>query len=100
MDPHPVKVTIRDNKGHIRVLSYSIYTTITGWGGPIKQLRFARLPFPARLPTLFQDVLGFDVSVSAGRNGTTNMARCMLLRLMKTIALIWFAERPFGVVHP
>ena len=30
--PHPVVVTIRDNKDHIRVLLYSYYTTITGWG--------------------------------------------------------------------
>ena len=30
--PHPVIVTIRDNKDYIRVLSYSSYTTITGWG--------------------------------------------------------------------
>ena len=30
--PHPVIVTIMDNKDHIRVLLYSYYTTITGWG--------------------------------------------------------------------
>ena len=30
--PHPVIVTIRDNRDCIRVLSYSYYTTITGWG--------------------------------------------------------------------
>ena len=30
--PHTVIVTIRDNKDYIRVLSYSYYTTITGWG--------------------------------------------------------------------
>ena len=30
--PHPVIVTIRDNKDYIRVLLYSYYTTITGWG--------------------------------------------------------------------
>ena len=30
--PHPVIVTIRDNRDHIRVLLYSYYTTITGWG--------------------------------------------------------------------
>ena len=30
--PHPVIVTIRDNKDHISVLLYSSYTTITGWG--------------------------------------------------------------------
>ena len=30
--PHPVIVTIRDNKDYIRVLLYSSYTTITGWG--------------------------------------------------------------------
>ena len=30
--PHPVIVTIRGNKDYIRVLLYSYYTTITGWG--------------------------------------------------------------------
>ena len=30
--PHPVIVTIRDNRDYIRVLVCSYYTTITGWG--------------------------------------------------------------------
>ena len=30
--PHAVIVTIRDNRDCIRVLLYSYYTTITGWG--------------------------------------------------------------------
>ena len=30
--PHPVIVTRRDNRDCIRVLLYSYYTTITGWG--------------------------------------------------------------------
>ena len=30
--PHPVIVTIMDNKDYIRVLLYSHYTTISGWG--------------------------------------------------------------------
>ena len=30
--PHPVIVSIRDNKDHIRVVLYSYYTTIAGWG--------------------------------------------------------------------
>ena len=30
--PHPVIVIIRDNKGYVRALLYSYYTTITGWG--------------------------------------------------------------------
>ena len=30
--PHPVIVTIRDNRDYIKVLLYSYYTTITGWG--------------------------------------------------------------------
>ena len=34
--PHPVIVTRRDNKGYIRVLFYSYYATITGWGVPPK----------------------------------------------------------------
>ena len=29
--PHPVIVTIRDNRDYIGVLLYSYYTTITGW---------------------------------------------------------------------
>ena len=32
--PHPVIVAIMDNDEYIRVLLYSHYTTITGWGGP------------------------------------------------------------------
>ena len=39
MDPHPVIVTIRDNKDYIRVLLYFYYTTITGCGGPPKVSR-------------------------------------------------------------
>ena len=31
--PHPVIVTIGDTRDHIRVLLYSYYATITGWGG-------------------------------------------------------------------
>ena len=30
--PHPVIVTRRHDKDYIRVLFYSYYTTITGWG--------------------------------------------------------------------
>ena len=30
--PHPVIVTIRDNKDSIKVLLQSYYTTVTGWG--------------------------------------------------------------------
>ena len=30
--PHPVIVTIGDNRDYIKVLSYSYYTTMTGWG--------------------------------------------------------------------
>ena len=29
---HPVIVAIRDNKDYTKVLLYSYYTTITGWG--------------------------------------------------------------------
>ena len=32
MDPHPVIVTIGDNKEYIRVLLYSRCSTIAGWG--------------------------------------------------------------------
>ena len=32
VDPHPLVRTIRDNKDSLRVLSYSYYTAITGWG--------------------------------------------------------------------
>ena len=34
--PHPVIVTIRDNRDHIRVLLYSYHTTIAGWGVLLK----------------------------------------------------------------
>ena len=34
--PHPVIVATRDSKDNIRVLLYSYYTTVTGWGGPPK----------------------------------------------------------------
>ena len=30
--PHPVIATIRDNRDYIKVLLYSYYATITGWG--------------------------------------------------------------------
>ena len=33
---HPVIVAIRDSSDHIRVIFYSYYTTITGWGALIK----------------------------------------------------------------
>ena len=36
--PHSVIVTIRDNKDYIRVLLYSYYTTITGWGVLLRYL--------------------------------------------------------------
>ena len=34
--PHPVIVTVRDNRDYIRVLLYFYYTTITGWGVLLK----------------------------------------------------------------
>ena len=30
--PHPAIVTVEDNKDYIRVLLYSYFTTMTGWG--------------------------------------------------------------------
>ena len=43
--PHPVIVTIMDNKDYSRVLLYSCYTTITGWGGPPKvYVRYTGIP--------------------------------------------------------
>ena len=38
--PHPVIVTIRDNRDYIRVLLYSYYTTITGWGVLLRYATF------------------------------------------------------------
>ena len=35
--PHPVIVAIRDHKDYLRVLLYTYYITITGWGGPPKE---------------------------------------------------------------
>ena len=43
--PHPVIVTIRDNKDYIGVLLYSSSTTITGWGGPPKLVYAPRQPW-------------------------------------------------------
>ena len=47
MAPHPVIVTIRDNKGNIRVLLNSYYSTITGWGVLLKYVLMS--PRKARL---------------------------------------------------
>ena len=39
--PHPVIVTIRDNRDYIRVLLYSYYATLQGRGPPnLNPLRF------------------------------------------------------------
>ena len=42
-------VTIMDNRGYMRVLLYSYYTTITGWGGPPKLLLWFRASFGLRV---------------------------------------------------
>ena len=34
--PHPVIVTTRDKRDYIRVLLYSHYRTITGWGALLR----------------------------------------------------------------
>ena len=52
--PHPVIVTIGDNRDSIRVLLYSYYTTITGWG---VLLRFRAL----ELGAMGMSCLGFSV---------------------------------------
>ena len=39
--PHPVIVTIRDNRDYIRVLLYSYYTTITGWGVLLNHISYS-----------------------------------------------------------
>ena len=41
--PHPVIVTIMDYKDDIGVVSYSYYTTITGWGVLLTNLRLSRI---------------------------------------------------------
>ena len=41
--PHPVIVTIGDHRDYIRVLIYSYYTTITGWGGSSEGMRMLSL---------------------------------------------------------
>ena len=43
--PHPVIVTLRDNTDYIRVLVYSCYTTITGWGSPQKVYQRKQLQY-------------------------------------------------------
>ena len=40
--PHPVVVTIMDNKDYIRVLLYSYHTTLTGWGVLRRYIRLCR----------------------------------------------------------
>ena len=42
--PHPVIVTVRDNGDYIRVLLYSYYTTITGWGVLLRYTGIAGVP--------------------------------------------------------
>ena len=54
--PHPVIVTIRDNKDYIRVLLSAYCTTITGWGVLLKCL-FPLPPFPAERGTLVDPFL-------------------------------------------
>ena len=39
--PHPVIVTTRENRDHIRVLLYSYYTTITGRGVLLRDTCYA-----------------------------------------------------------
>ena len=56
--PHPVVVTTRDSKDYFRVLLYSYYPTITGWGvllihtfstsGWLHDARFPSLSGPGR----------------------------------------------------
>ena len=44
--PHPVIVTIRDNRDYIKVLPCSYYTTVTGWGVLLKPIAsFSFAPF-------------------------------------------------------
>ena len=43
--PHPVLVTRRDNKDHMRILLYCHYTTISGWGVPPKVYRLSSKVF-------------------------------------------------------
>ena len=38
--PHPVIVTIGDNRDHVRVLLYSYDTTITEWGVLLRDICF------------------------------------------------------------
>ena len=44
VNPQPVVVTIRDNKDYIRVLLYSYYSTITGWGVFISYMSYDYIP--------------------------------------------------------
>ena len=51
--PHAVIVTMRDNRDYIRVLLYSYYTTITGWGVLLRHAHYLKSEKhpPARPPT-------------------------------------------------
>ena len=53
--PHPVIVTIRDNRDYIRVLLYSYYTTMTGWGVLLRDMEYG-----ARLPPSTGEILNTD----------------------------------------
>ena len=46
--PHPVTVSIMDNKDYIGVLLYSYYTTITAWGVLLRyRVRLTKLSYTA-----------------------------------------------------
>ena len=62
--PHPVIVTIGDNRDHIRVLLYSYVTTITGWGRvQVSREEFGAAGASRRLKTYrqCQETVGFRV---------------------------------------
>ena len=76
--PHPVIVPIKDNKGYIRVLFYSYYATITGWGVLLRYTSTQGLIVSRRWYLVgFKGMLG-DIGIL----GSLGEARGMLL-LMK-----------------
>ena len=66
MDPHPLIVTIGDNRDDIRVLLYFYYITITGWGGPPKGYHCSRpLSIISKDAKVISRPYGFRVQVSS-----------------------------------
>ena len=72
--PHPVIVTITDNKDYTRVLLYSYYTTITGCGVLLSKNKYMQAILRSFLPWLprgdFQNTLTFTVTTAIDQSSS------------------------------